>query len=187
MNRTSTAIIPALTPGIIHYNFTAHQKLKVMNLQQTEDVAVTTVLTEEGFRNGVMPRAQLSILASQLAVDKATQKNAKEFAGFELEEAIAVVKVLTDAGTTVTTPGKNDMAFIEQLKSASGSEFDKLYMYAELTNHEFLRDLAKSYLEGAKGRTSPAEKETQRLATIALYAFNEHVALCKRIYGEVNN
>ena len=34
-----------------------------------------------------MPRAQLSMMASQLAVDKATQKNAKEFAGFELMEA----------------------------------------------------------------------------------------------------
>jgi hypothetical protein len=56
-----------------------------------------------------------------------------------------------------------------------------------LTNHEFLRDLAESYLENAGGETSPVEKETQHLATLALFAFKEHVALTKRIYGEVNS
>ena len=60
------------------------------------------------------------------------------------------------------------------------------YNQAELTNHEFLRDLAESYLENARGKTSPAEEETQHLATLALFAFKEHVALSKRIYAEVS-
>lgn len=147
----------------------------------------TATVNEESFRTGIMPRAQLSIRASQLAVDKATQKNAKEFAGFELEEAIAVVKVLTDMGTAVAPENEEGNAFIEKLKAASGNEFDRLYMEAELTNHEFLRDLAKSYLGNGVERTTAAEKEAQHLATLTLFAFNEHVALCKRIYGEVNN
>ncbi|MDO3641323.1 DUF4142 domain-containing protein [Mucilaginibacter sp. L3T2-6] len=142
-------------------------------------------LTELDFRNGVMPRAQLSKMASQLAVDKATQKNAREFAGFELEEATAVVKVLEAVGTTAPPMSADGKAFIEKLKNASGNEFDRLYMQAELSNHEFLRDLAKDYLGHSAGRTSAAEKETTHLATIALFAFDEHVALCKRIYGEV--
>ncbi|RFM29025.1 DUF4142 domain-containing protein [Deminuibacter soli] len=145
-----------------------------------------TAITEDKFRSEVMPRAQLSILASQLAVDKAMQKNAKEFAGFELEEAIAVVKVLNDTQTPVPPMSEEGKALIEQLKSSSGNDFDKLYMQAQLSNHEFLRDLAKTYLGDAKGKTSPGEKETQHLATLALFAFNEHVALCKRIYGEVS-
>ena len=147
----------------------------------------TATVNEESFRTGIMPRAQLSIQASQLAVDKATQRNAKEFAGFELEEAIAVVKVLTDMGTPVAPVNEDGNAFIEKLKAASGNEFDRLYMEAELTNHEFLRDLAKSYLGNGVERTTAAEKEAQHLATLTLFAFNEHVALCKRIYGEVNN
>ncbi|WP_431217590.1 hypothetical protein ACQ86N_25265 [Puia sp. P3] len=73
------------------------------------------------------------------------------------------------------------------MRAASGNEFDQLYMHAQLTNHEFLRDLAKTYLKDARGKTSPEERETQHLATIALFAFNEHVALSKRIYGEVSN
>ncbi|HEY4108284.1 DUF4142 domain-containing protein [Puia sp.] len=144
-------------------------------------------MNEEKFREGVMPRAQLSILASQLAVDKTTQPNAKEFAGFELEEAIAVVTVLKDAGTPTREISAEGTQLLEKLKAATGKEFDKLYMHAQLTNHEFLRDLAKDYLSSAADKSSPAETETRHLATIALFAFNEHVALSKRIYGEVNN
>lgn len=153
-----------------------------MNTEQK--VSAPAGLNERDFRNSVMPRAQLSILASQLAVDKAVQKNAREFAGFELEEAIAVVKVLTDVGTAVPSMSEEAKSFIEKLKSASDNEFDRLYMQAELSNHEFLRDLAKDYL-ATESNDSPAEKETRHLATLALFAFNEHVALSKRIYGEV--
>jgi putative membrane protein len=142
-------------------------------------------MNEKEFRDGVMPRAQLSMMASQLAVDKATQENAKEFAGFELMEAKTVIEVLKDVGTSASPLNEDGKAFIEKLKSAPGNEFDKLYMHAELTNHEFLRDLAQSYLETGE-KTSPSEKETKHLATLALFAFKEHVALCKRIYGEVN-
>lgn len=139
-------------------------------------------MNENDFRNGVMPRAQLSMAASQLAVDKATQENTREFAGFELMEATTVVDVLTDLGTPPNPLDQDGKAFIEQLKSASGNEFDKLYMHAELTNHEFLRDLAENYLKDAKG-----DKGTRHLATLALFAFKEHVALCKRIYREVSS
>lgn len=67
--------------------------------------------------------------------------------------------------------------------SSLDDNFDVLYMQAELTNHEFLRDLAKDYLAGAPA--SATGKQTQQLATLALFAFHEHVALCKRIHGEV--
>jgi predicted outer membrane protein len=158
---------------------------KTFKRMNTEKNAASAA-TEKEFRDGVMPRAQLSMMASQLAVDKATQTNAKEFAGFELMEATTVVNLLRDLGTVAPPMSEDGQTFIEKLGAASGSEFDKLYMNAELTNHEFLRDLAKSYLENSRGKSSQAEKETQHLATLALFAFNEHVALSKRIYGEIN-
>jgi predicted outer membrane protein len=98
-------------------------------------------------------------------------------------EATTVIEVLKDSGTSAPPLNEEGNAFIEKLKSTSGNEFDKLYMHAELTNHEFLRDLAQDYLKSA----APAEKPTRHLATLALFAFKEHVALCKRIYGEVNS
>jgi hypothetical protein len=97
-------------------------------------------MNENEFSNRVMPRAQLSMMASQRAVDKATQKNATEFAGFELMEAIAVTEVLQDKGTPVPPLNNDGKAFIEKLKSAARNEFDKPYMQAQLTNHEYLRE-----------------------------------------------
>src|SRR6266480_1387883 len=115
-------------------------------------------MNKKEFRDGVMPRGQLSMRASQLAVDKTTQKNAKEFAGFELMEAKTVIEVLKDVGTSVSPLNEDGKAFIEKLKSASGNEFDKLYMHAELTNHEFLRDLAQRYLETGRKLLPPKRK-----------------------------
>ncbi len=178
LKQTGAGILAIAAAGSILGPITAAAETK------TKDAAIA--LTEADFRKGVMPRAQLSRAASQLAVIKATQKNAAEFAGFELEEAIAVIKVLEDVGTPVPAMSAEGKAFIEKLKAASGNEFDRLYMEAELTNHEFLRDLAKNYLANAAGKTSPAEKGTYHLATLALFAFDEHVALCKRIYREVS-
>jgi len=144
-----------------------------------------TVLNGQDFLVGVMPRALLSIQASQLAVHKAIQNNAREFAGFELMEAITVVKVLRELGIAQSPPDKEGEAFIETLKTASGPGFDKLYMHAELSNHEFLRDLASQYLQN-ENNIPTAEQEIKHIATIALFAFKEHVGMCKRIYGEVS-
>ncbi|MEO8412434.1 MAG: hypothetical protein ABI472_02195 [Ginsengibacter sp.] len=58
-------------------------------------------------------------------------------------------------------------AFIEKFFSSSGDGFDRIYWQAELTNLEFLRDLAKIYPENAKRKTSVAEKEMTLLATLA--------------------
>ena len=87
--------------------------------------------------------------------------------GFELMEAKTVIDVLKDVGTATPPLNADGKAFIEKLKSASGNEFDKLYMEAELTNHEFLRDLAERYLKSGD-KSSPAERGTKHLATLSL-------------------
>lgn len=147
--------------------------------------ATNSPVTAKDFRAGVMPRAQLSMQASKLAVDKATQKDAKEFAGWELMEAIAVINVLKDLGTPEAALSKEGQDFLTKLKGLSGNEFDKTYMQAELSNHEFLRDLAKTYLNGSNGNSSGSDIETIHLANLALFAFTEHVGLSKRIYGDL--
>jgi hypothetical protein len=44
--------------------------------------------------------------------------------------------------------------------------------------------LARDYLDSSDGQ-SAADKEIRHLATVALSAFKEHVAMSKRIYGEL--
>ncbi|MDO7849944.1 DUF4142 domain-containing protein [Hymenobacter sp. M29] len=142
--------------------------------------------TEKEFRQGVIGPAELSLATSQIASTKATQKNAKEFAGFELTEAIAVTTVLKDLGTPVPAPDAKAQATLAKIKNTpAGAAFDKAYIQAQLENHEFLRDLAQNYLKNSAGKTTPAESQGRHLATLALATFKEHVAITKRILGEL--
>ena len=145
------------------------------------------VTNEELLRLAIIGPAELSLVTSQLAVEKATNKNTKEFAGFELTEAIAVTTVLKELGTPVPTPDAKAKATLEKLKSADkGVAFDEAYITAQLENHEFLRDTAADYLKRTEGlKDSKAEQQTQHLATMALATFKEHVAITKRISGEL--
>lgn len=146
-----------------------------------------TAATEKEFRQGVIGPAELSLVTSQIAVGKATNKYAKEFAGFELEEAKAVTSVLKDLGTPVPAMDAKAQATLTKIKTATGAAFDKAYIQAQLENHEFLRDLAQNYLKNSVGKTSPAESQTRHLATLALATFKEHVALTKQILGQLSS
>ena len=145
------------------------------------------VTNEELFRMGVIGPAELSLISSKLALEKATDKDVKEFAGFEHTEAIAVTSVLKQLGTVVPAPDAKAKATMEKLESASkGAEFDKAYIMAQYENHVFLRDHAADYLERAQGgKDSAAELQGQHLATLALATFKEHVAITRRISGEL--
>lgn len=146
-----------------------------------------TAATEKEFRQGVIGPAELSLVTSQLAVSKATNRYAKEFAGFELEEAKAVTAVLKDLGTPIPAMNVKAQATLTKIKTTTGAAFDKAYIQAQLENHEFLRDLAQNYLKNSMGKTSPAESQTRHLATLALAAFKEHVSLTRQILGHLGS
>jgi predicted outer membrane protein len=152
----------------------------------TQNVSATATITEKAFRNGVMPRAQLSKLACEIAIEKTNQADVKQFARWELMEATTVINVLEDLGTTVPSISYDAKTFLSKLKSLSGKEFDKEYMAVELSNHEFLRGLAQNYIDGVDEKVLGNEKETFHVAQLALFAFTEHVGLCKRISSEIS-
>ncbi|MGC4038468.1 MAG: DUF4142 domain-containing protein [Chitinophagaceae bacterium] len=175
LKKSATGII-AVSTGMLLESFGS--KDKIFNDGKIE------IVSAKQFRDGVMPRAQLSMLASKIAVEKASQTNAKEFAGWELMEAIAVIDFLKDLGTPAPAAGKDAEAFITKLKSLDGKAFDIEYMKAEQANHEWLRDLAENYLGAADAKSSGGE--TYHLARVAIFAFTEHVGLSKKINAELN-
>ena len=149
--------------------------------------APTDIKMAAQFYSAVIPRAEMSLSTSQLGVEKATNHNAHEFAGFELGEAITVNMVLKDILVTVPPMDKSaEMALVEKMKGAAqGAAFDRAYIAFQLENHEFLRDLADGFLANSAGATDPAEKQGRHLAALMLAVFKEHVAICKRISGEL--
>ncbi len=147
---------------------------------------VKPVTSEALFRKGVIGPAELSRVTSEMAAEKATDKQAKEFATFELTEAIAILSVLKDLGTPMMPMDEMAKMTLASLQSAGkGPQFDKLFMAAQLKNHLFLREHATDYLKLATGKSDPDEKQTQHLATLALATFKEHVTLCQRISSEL--
>ena len=142
---------------------------------------------EKEFRMGVIGPAELSLVTSQIAVERATQADAKEFAGFELEEAKAVTAVLKDLETPVPEMDPKSKATLEKIKAVpKGAAFDRAYIAAQLENHEHLRDWAEAYLSNsAPPKSDMAEGQGRHLATLALATFKEHVAITKRITKEL--
>lgn len=138
--------------------------------------------TEADFRNGVMGPAMLSLLTSQIAVQKATNVKALEFAKFELREAIGVTTVLKSLGTTEPPMDATAAATLKKIQAAAkGKAFDSAYIKAQLSNHEFLRDLGTSYLANSAQQTSMTEMHGRHLAMLTLGQFKDHVVLTKDI------
>lgn len=148
---------------------------------------VSGVRTAKQFAMGVIGPAELSLVTSQIAMERATNPMAKEFAGFEYTEAVAVTTVLKELGTPVPPMDAKAQATLDKIKAApNGAAFDRAYIMAQHENHEFLRDIATAYLKNSPaGTTEVAEMQGQHLATLALATFKEHVAITKRISGEL--
>ena len=144
-------------------------------------------LTEKDFRMGVVGPATLSRIVSQLAVLRATQANAREFARFELREAIAVTTVLRELKTPTPPMDVKAKATLAMIQGAApGREFDVAYITAQYDNHVFLRDLATAYLKNTTpAEPTFAEQQGRHLATLALNQFTEHVELTARILKEL--
>ena len=137
--------------------------------------------TAAQFYAGVIGPATLSVAASRLAVDKAADADTRQFANFELREAIAVTAVLGSLNVPAPPMSAGGQDLLDKLKTTDGADFDRTYITAELTNHEFLRDLAESYLKKVTGPAGMEERYGRHVATIVLTAFQEHVVLSKNI------
>ncbi|RZM15358.1 MAG: DUF4142 domain-containing protein, partial [Sphingomonas sp.] len=131
--------------------------------------------------------AMLSLATSQIAVDRARKADAREFAGFELTEAIAVTTVLKQLGTPVPPMDAKAQATLDKIRSAApGAAFDRAYIDAQYENHVFLRDLATAYLGNSPPNPNDmAEMQGRHLATLALATFKEHTMITQRIAHEL--
>ena len=148
---------------------------------------VSGTRTNQQFAMGVIGPAMLSLATSQIAVDRARKADAREFAGFELTEAIAVTTVLKQLGTPVPPMDAKAQATLDKIRSAPpGAAFDRAYIDAQYENHVFLRDLATAYLGNSPPNPNDmAEMQGRHLATLALATFKEHTMITQRIAHEL--
>ena len=86
------------------------------------------------FAMAVIGRAELSLVTSKIAVERASKADAKEFAGFELTEAIAVTTVLKELGTPVPTMTAKAKATLEKIKNASSTKICHIFLIIQVKN-----------------------------------------------------
>jgi len=146
---------------------------------------VKTIVNETQLHNGIMPRAQLSQAACEIAISKTNNARIRQFAEWELMEATTVIQVLKDLDTAAPAIGVDAKGFLSKLEAMDEATFNAEFLQAELSNHEFLRDLAKDYIDGFDGNAPIGGNETWHIANLALFAFTEHVGLCKNLLGEL--
>ena len=140
------------------------------------------ITTEAQFRAAVATLAQMSLMSSQVASTQASNKYAKQFAGFELAEMMGMMSILKDMGTTPPAMDAKSQGMLDQLKAAKGAAFDKAYIAAQIQTHQQLNTLTSGYLaSAAPSASNMMEKHGRHIATLASVAIKEHLAITQQI------
>jgi putative membrane protein len=142
--------------------------------------AIASPESELEFRKKLGQLGTLSLMTSQLALTKASNKNVKLFATFEAEEQKAVSAVLKEMATPVLPMDAKGTAVLNKLKASSGAAFDKAFMSAQVDTHVQLKSLVGGFVTASQGATG-AEMHTRHIATVALATIKEHVEVGKRL------
>lgn len=150
------------------------------NSKNAAAMDLTKAANEMEYRTNLMALGSMSLMASELAEDKASNAEVKKFAAFEVSEQSAIASVLKDMKTQKAPMNEKDQAVMDQLKSASGAEFDRAYLQASQDTHERLEDLGENFL-GASKSGEMKEQHARHLATVTLPTIKQHITQSKEL------
>jgi putative membrane protein len=109
----------------------------------------------------------LSLATSRVAVEKASDPMVKEFAKWEVAEQETIADILKSMETdgkaegALKPPSQEEVekmldaegkSSFDKLKGASGAEFDKAYVMAQLEGHKKLLTIQEDYLKVGQNR-----------------------------------
>jgi putative membrane protein len=145
----------------------------------------------------------LALETSRIAQEKAQNADLKQFAQFEIQEQQTLSEVLRSmmepaataatgatagqgaAGGTAATgsaAGANmqmtgqSPQLVEQLRQASGAEFDRQYLQIQLQGHRDLLQAQETYLQ-----SNPQNREHMNVAKMARGHIREHIAMLEKM------
>lgn len=150
------------------------------NTMAAKTMDMTMAKNEAEYRNHLMGLGSMSLMASQMAEEKAGNDKVKEFANFEVAEQTAIASVLKEMKTPKPPMSADDQAVMEKLKAASGDDFDQAYVQASLDTHNKLESLSENFLKSSKS-DKMAEMHARHLATVTLPTIKQHIAQSKEL------
>lgn len=115
----------------------------------------------------------LAMVTSQLAATKAQNELLKNFAGFEVAEQRSVIQAMQLAGLPVPSQLRvegEDARVMQQLEGASGAEFDRLYLRAQIAGHQELLRLHN-------GMKASGTREQKIISTLAAVTADQHLRI----------
>jgi predicted outer membrane protein len=145
-----------------------------------------TAANQQQYRAKMMRVGTLSMMSSQIAVQRASNRDVRAFATFELNETTALATILREMGTAAPVMNAQDRALLNALRNARGIAFDRAYIRAQYDAHVFARNLTTSYLASARAnRNRPNEMHARHIATLSLPTINEHIVHSQTILAQL--
>ncbi|HVM37700.1 MAG TPA: DUF4142 domain-containing protein [Sphingomicrobium sp.] len=130
-----------------------------------------------GFVTAVAASDMYEIESAQLAKSKSSSAEVKELAGHietDHKQSTAELKTAANSAGVTVTPALDaeKQAMLDQLRAASGAEFDRLYLQQQKTAHQKALGLVQNY---ANGGDNPALKSFASKATTIIQGHIEHI------------
>lgn len=141
--------------------------------------------SEAEFRKKLGMLGNLSLITSQVALDKAVNPKVKMFAKCESDEQKAISAVLKDLNTPMMPLDAKAKAVMDKLNSASGAAFDKAFMQAQHETHQQLKSLTGDFIKNNTSKSAMPEMHTKHIATVSHATITEHTEKSKMILDEL--
>lgn len=135
-----------------------------------------TPAPEDAAKQPILLAGNFSLLASQIAAERATAEAVRGFAALEASEQQAIAAAFGSApGNTMTA---DHAATLEALRAMQpGAEFDRMYLDSQIAAHEQARPLHEAY--AADG----GDPMARGAAMVAVPAIDSHLAMLRVIAG----
>ena len=143
--------------------------------------APLTAIGMDEYKSRTLMVGTLAKQTSELALQKAANPKVKQFANLEVMEQTAMAQVLTlQASPPPARLDEKHAAVLKELQGASGAEFDKAYVKAQIEGHSELLTIQDAYTIG-RGQDTVAmlSNDTARIATLAKAAIQTHLTMLK--------
>ena len=135
--------------------------------------ASTQTQAEITHRMETLQTGMLALETSKIALSKATSPVVKQFAQLEVDEQTTIAgifKSMYPNAPEVALSAEN-IQKLESLKAASASNFDMMYVKAQIDGHKKLLSIQDDYLDSAKNR------EEMNVTKLARGQIKEHIML----------
>ena len=149
--------------------------------QPASPSAPTTPIGGDDYKRMTLMAGTLAKQTSELAAQKASNAKVKQFAGFEVAEQTAVAQALTSQqNPAAITLDDKRAAVLRTLQGASGADFDKAYVLAQIDGHSELLGIQDAFLKG-KGQDTASllASDTAHIATLAKAVIEMHLVMLK--------